>query len=151
MRKKFLFGAALLLMAATGVEAQTSKSNPCVWVSVTECDAVSGANPLPTTSTSAGSLPSASTVAAGVVTTHAVFQSALAASLTRKGCSIQNTSLDVEYVGAVIVASATTLNTLQVNPGDVFDCASASSLPTSTQISITSKALDGATFVVTSQ
>lgn len=47
MFKRFILCMAALLFALPAY-AQTSKTNPCVWVSVTECDAVSAANLFPT-------------------------------------------------------------------------------------------------------
>jgi len=56
--------------------------------------------------------------------TAGTFTVALAASGTRKGCSIQNTSSTVEYLFLGTTASATTANSFQVAAGGTFNCAS---------------------------
>ena len=86
------------------------------------------------------------------VTTHGTFQSALASSATRKGCLLQNTSADTEYVFFGATGSATTSNSFQVSPnGGTINCATQSGGVLTDNIAITSKTTDGATYVVASQ
>lgn len=87
----------------------------------------------------------------GAITTHGTFQSALAASTTRKGCLYTNTSLDTEYVFFGLTASATTSNAHQVAPGAGMSCATQAGGVVDDNIAVTSKVTDGATFVVSSQ
>lgn len=98
------------------------------------------------------------TEAAGTITTHAVFQQALASNASRKGCTIQNTSTDVEYVFFGATVSATTANSFALGAASVtggqggsINCSIGGLQVATDNIAITSKANDGATFVVSSQ
>jgi hypothetical protein len=90
-----------------------------------------------------------STTVNGAVQTANAFQSALAASPTRKGCLIVNTSTAVELVFLGAPASATAAKAIPLAAGQNFSCA-AGPVVVADQISITS-ATAGATFVVVSQ
>lgn len=91
-----------------------------------------------------------STPAGVTITTAGTFQSVLASNSSRKGCLIQNTSKDVEYVFLGANGSATTAGSIQVQPGQRFGCREAG--PTATDnISMTSGLINGATAVVVSQ
>jgi hypothetical protein len=91
-----------------------------------------------------------STSAAVTITTHAVFQQLLAANSARKGCFIQNTSADTEYVFIGATASATTAASVKLISGAAMNCASGIITPYD-NVAITSGATDGATAVVISQ
>lgn len=91
-----------------------------------------------------------STSAAVTITTALTFQSALASSATRKGCLIQNTSVDVEYVFVGANGSASAAAALQLQPGQPFNC-NFSGVVVTDNISMTSATLNGATAVVVSQ
>jgi len=91
------------------------------------------------------------TQAGGTITTHGVFQSALASSATRKGCLLQNTSSETEYVFFGATGSATTSNAFQVAAGNSVSCASPGGLVLTDNIAITSITTDGVKFVVSSQ
>lgn len=110
------------------------------------CPPVSSAMPIPSASVpkAATSLPSG-----GSVVTANAFQSALAASPTRLGCAIQNTSASnlLIYVGAVGNANAAA--SLVVAPGAIFGCAVGGLILTD-QISVTSGTA-GSTYVVIAQ
>jgi hypothetical protein len=84
------------------------------------------------------------------VTTHLVFQQALAANSSRKGCLIANTSSDTELVYFGATGSATTTNSIPIAAGASINCASGL-IVASDNIAITSKATDGATYVVNAQ
>lgn len=84
------------------------------------------------------------------VTTHGTFQSALASSGTRKGCMVQNTSADVEYVFFGATGSATTSNSFQLQSGQSLSCIAGNTILTD-NVAISSKTTDGATYVVSSQ
>ena len=84
------------------------------------------------------------------VTTHLTFQTALAADTNRRGCTITNTSRDVELVFFGSNASATVSNALPIDAGGQVNCFDGSSLGND-NVAITSKTLDGATYVVTSR
>lgn len=91
-----------------------------------------------------------STQIGSTVTTHLTFQSALAASASRKGCLIVNTSLDTEYVYFGATGSATTSNALPMPAGKSWSC-SEGVIVLGDNVAITSNATDGATYVVVSQ
>lgn len=91
-----------------------------------------------------------STSTAGTVAVANTYQSALAASATRKGCAIYNTSAAVELVFLGAPGSATAATSIPVPAGGSFNCASFQGLVLTDQISITS-ATGAATFVVVSQ
>lgn len=91
-----------------------------------------------------------STSAAGSVATANTFQNALAASSSRKGCAIYNTSAAVElvYLGAPV--NATAAAAIPIPAGGSFNCGSFQGLVLTDQISITST-LASATYVAVSQ
>lgn len=97
-------------------------------------------NPLGVTSTQIGS----------TVTTHGTFQAALAASASRKGCLIVNSSADTEYVFFGATGSATTSNAAPVAAGGAVSCVSGG-IVLQDNIAISSQNTDGATYVVVSQ
>ncbi len=95
----------------------------------------------------------------GTVTTHGTFQTALASSGTRKGCLVQNTSTDIEYVFFGANGSATTATSLALGAasvaggqGGAISCSVGGLNVATDNIAITSKTADGsATYVVYSQ
>lgn len=92
--------------------------------------------------------PVTTTQSGGTVTTHGTFQSALASSGARQGCTLQNTSADLEYVFFGATGSATTSNSYQLGAGQSLNCAVGGLAVATDNIAITSKTTDGATFVV---
>lgn len=94
--------------------------------------------------------PVTSTPAAVTITTALTFQSVLASNATRRGCTIQNTSADVEYVFFGANGSAAVATSVQLQPGQTVGC-TVSSIVLTDNISMTSATLAGATAVVVSQ
>lgn len=90
-----------------------------------------------------------STQTAGTVATANTFQSVLAASSTRRGCLIVNTSAAVEYVFLGAPGSATIPSSFPLAAGQSFSCV-AGRIVVADQISMTS-ATAGASFVVAVQ
>lgn len=116
---------------------------------------LNGANTCPSPGASTGAT---STLAGGTVTTHNVFQQALAANAARKGCLIQNQSTDVEYVFFGATGSATETTSFALGPASVTGSAGGSvscnfpGVVLTDNIAITSKTADGsATYVVSAQ
>lgn len=97
----------------------------------------------------AGPLGATSTQAAGTVTLGGTFQTALASSGTRVGCTIQNTSIHTMYVYVGTLGSATTGNSFQVAPMGLFRCDAGSIVLTGTINLTTSTTAD--TFVIANQ
>lgn len=102
--------------------------------------------------------PLTTTETAGTVTTHGTFQTALASSGTRAGCTIQNTSTDVELVFFGANGSASIANAFALGPaataggqGGAISCAIGGLGAATDNIAITSKTNDGATYVVSHQ
>lgn len=95
--------------------------------------------------------PVTTTETGGTVTTHGTFQAALASAGGRKGCTVQNTSADVEYVFFGATVSATTTNSFQLAAGQSINCAVGGLSVATDNIAISSKTTDGAAFVVSSQ
>ena len=95
-------------------------------------------------------MPYATTQTNSTVTTHLTFQTALAANANRHGCTVTNTSTDVEYVFFGANGSATTSNGLPVAAGGQITCFDGAALGND-NVAITSKVTDGATYVVTSR
>lgn len=91
-----------------------------------------------------------STSVAGSVATANTYQSALAASSTRKGCAIYNTSANAELIYLGSPGAATTAASIPLPAGGSFNCGSFQGIVLTDQISITS-ATAGSTFVVVSQ
>lgn len=83
-----------------------------------ECTTASGTSGAVTTSPVAGT----TTTVGSTVTLGATFQTALAASSTRLGCTLQNTSTHTMYVYVGTLGSATTGNSFQVPPNGTFSC-----------------------------
>lgn len=67
-------------------------------------------------------LSAAVTQTGGTVTTANTFQTVLGATLLRKGCVIQNTSANVEYIS--VAASPTEAASRQLAAGAVYNCVS---------------------------
>ena len=105
-------------------------------------------------SSSGGTAPSpanyTTTQTGSTVTTHLTFQTALASNASRHGCTVTNTSADVEYVFFGANGSATTSNSIPVTAGSQVSCSDGSALGNDNE-SITSKTTDGASYVVTSR
>lgn len=78
------------------------------------------------------------------------FVSALAASGTRKGCLLQNTSGSVLYVYLGPTSSATMTNSLQISAGGSFGCTPPGGIVLQDNVAVASAAA-GATYVVTAQ
>ena len=91
-----------------------------------------------------------STAVGGTITAGNTFQSALAASSTRKGCTIQNTSSHTLYVFFGATASATTANSFQVAPGATIMCSTQTGAALTDNVAVTTSTT-GDTFVVNSQ
>ena len=80
-----------------------------------------------------------------------VFQVLLTSSISRKGCSFQNTSVDTEYIDvADTTASATKARSYQIQPGSYWFCSQSSGLVISDLLSVTAPN-SGDTFIMTSQ
>lgn len=88
-----------------------------------------------------------STQVGGTVTTHGTFQQALASNASRKGCTIQNTSADTEYVFFGATVSATTAGSYKLTAGNALNCAVGGLGVATDNVAITSSVTDGATFV----
>jgi len=99
-----------------------------------------------------GSLPqrATSTTTNSSVATANTYQSALAASATRKGCAIYNTSANAELLFLGAPGSATAANSIPLPAGGSFNCGSFQGIVLTDQISITSATV-ASTFVVVSQ
>lgn len=88
------------------------------------------------------------TITNGTITLTGTFQSVLAASATRKGCTIQNQGTHVMYAYFGANGSATTAASLQVIPGQSIGCASGVIVATD-NVSLTGTTADA--FVVNAQ
>jgi hypothetical protein len=101
---------------------------------------------------SSGGLPqrATSTTMNGSVATANTFQSALAASATRKGCAIYNNSANAELIYLGAPGSATAANAIPLPAGGAFNCGSFQGIVITDQISITSATV-ASTFVVVAQ
>ena len=86
----------------------------------------------------------------GSVTTANTFQSALAASPSRKGCAVYNTSGNTELIFLGAPGSAAAARAIPLPPGGAFNCGSFQGIVLTDQISITS-ATAASTYVVVSQ
>lgn len=95
-------------------------------------------------------LTAASTTAAGTVTTGGTYQSALAASTTRKGCLLIDTGTAPLAVFLGAPGSATAATSIPIAAGGSLNCATAGGIVLSDQISLTS-ATTGAAYLVISQ
>lgn len=94
--------------------------------------------------------PGTSTMAAVTVTTGNTFQSALASSGTRKGCTLQYTGTTIGYVFFGATVSGTKPTSFQLTPGQTINCASPNGVVLTDNIAVTS-ATTSDTFVVNSQ
>ncbi len=109
-------------------------------VVVLNADGSAGGTPQPVTSvTTAGTVAAANT-----------YQSALAASATRKGCAIYNTSANVELIFLGAPGTATAATSIPIPAGGSFNCGSFQGIVITDQISITSATVSS-TFVVVRQ
>lgn len=99
-----------------------------------------------------GNLPqrATSTTTNGSITTANTYQSALAASATRKGCAIYNNSANAELLFLGAPGSATAANSIPLPAGGSFNCGSFQGIVITDQISITSATI-ASTFVVVAQ
>lgn len=139
MRKVWLLLGLLASAPAYAAEADLFVQNSSgQWVPA------SNAVPLPITQATA------STQAAGTITLGGTFQTALAASATRKGCLVQNTSTHTMTVYVGLLASATSTNAFQVVPGGTFSCAAQAGIVVSDAINVTTSTTAD-TFVVANQ
>jgi hypothetical protein len=84
----------------------------------------------------------------GTVTTANTFQSALAASPTRKGCAVYNTSANAELIFLGAPGNATAARSIPLPPGGAFNCGSFQGIVLTDQISITSATVASAYVVV---
>lgn len=149
--KALALGAALLLPVAA--QAQQANNYWCI-VGTLPCPPgswtpVSPANPLPITTIDSGPGTATTTTSNSTISVTNTFQPALAASATRKSCTIQNTGTHVEYFYFGAIGSATTSNGLQVNAGQTISCATINGLVLVDAVNITGTAGDG--YVVNSQ
>ena len=92
-----------------------------------------------------------STQTGTTVTTHLVWQTALATSATRKGCMIQNNSTDKMWVFFGANGSATSSNSIALLAGQSLNCGTPNGAVANDNIAITSNAVDAAAYVVVSQ
>lgn len=102
-----------------------------------------------TTATIAGVTASSATQINSTITLGATFQTALAASSTRKSCLLQNTSTHLMYVYVGVLGSATTANSFQVPAGGSFACGSELAVVSNAINITTSTTAD--TYVIASQ
>jgi hypothetical protein len=118
-----------------------------------------GVTTLPSLPAGTNSIGTVVTTAAGVTTTQVggttsatagTFISALAASSTRKGCLVQNTSGSVMYVYLGLTASATITNSLQVSAGGSFGCTPPGGIVVQDNIAVASAGVSAA-YVVAAQ
>lgn len=99
---------------------------------------------------SGGPTRAGSTVTSGTIASGGAYQSALAASGTRLGCTIQNTGTATLRVFVGAPGSASNATAFAIDPGGAFSCASPGGVVLTDQISVASAAA-GAPFVVVSQ
>lgn len=138
----------LLVLAPTFAFAQ---SNTVVNYKKTATDpgtAVSPGNPLPVAITEGSSGVTTTTANSTIASTN-VFQSALAASTTRKSCLLQNTGTHTEYIYFGTLGSATTGNSFQLSAGQSISCATVNGLVLTDAVNISGTSGDG--YVVASQ
>lgn len=118
-----------------------------------------GVTVLPALPAGTNSIGTVVTQALGVITTQVggttsatagTFVSALAASGTRKGCLVQNTSGSVMYVYLGLTASATIANSLQVSAGGSFGCTPPGGIVVQDNIAVASAGASAA-YVVAAQ
>lgn len=149
----FIFGGINTYIAGI-----TASSTATLTVTVGNPAAVSGGGGGGGNVTVTAGFTATTTEAAGTVTTHATFQSALASNSSRKGCTIQNTSTDIEYVFFGATGSATTSNAFALGAaagaggqGGSITCAIGGLGVATDNVAITSKTADGATYVTAIQ
>ena len=118
-----------------------------------------GVTTLPALPAGTNSIGTVVTQAAGVTTTQVggttsatagTFISVLAASSTRKGCLVQNTSGSVMYVYLGLTASATIANSLQVSAGGSFGCTPPGGIVVQDNVAVASAGASAA-YVVSAQ
>ncbi len=118
-----------------------------------------GVTALPSLPAGTNSIGSVLTAATGVTTvqtggttsaTAGTFTSVLAASGTRKGCLLQNTSGSVMYVYLGAVSSATIANSLQISAGGSFGCLPPGGIVLQDNVAVASAGAS-ATYVVAAQ
>lgn len=100
--------------------------------------------------TAAAPHPTTSVTTSGAIATANAFQSALAASAVRKGCTIYNTSAAAELIYLGAPGNATAATAIPLPAGGAFNCGSFQGIVLTDQISITS-ATAGAAYVVVAQ
>lgn len=85
------------------------------------CGSGGGGSPTAPSYTAPAAAPSTQTsgTTSGTINT---FTAALAANAARKGCLIQNTSANTEYVYSGATGSATTTNSFQITAGGTYNC-----------------------------
>ncbi len=145
-------GSGVTFAVGDGVNGTINTAGQeCTTASVTVPGSVTVSGAVTVTSGSVTTSPAgaASTQAAGTVTLGATFQTALAASSTRLGCTIQNTSTHTMYVFVGTLGSATTGNSYQVPPNGTFACNAGPIVLTGAVNLTTSTTAD--TFVVANQ
>jgi hypothetical protein len=146
MQRVRLFLALAALLAPGLAMAQSVKVvDPSTGLPV-----FSSANPAPVSMVSSVAQRFASTVTNGSVATANTFQSALAASSTRNGCLLQNTSANTLLVFLGSAGSATSANSLQIGAGGTLNCRNPGGLIVTDEISVTST-VQGTTFVLAVQ
>lgn len=136
----FFASAAHAQVTAPNYRTATGNTLSAQGVFTLNPDGTSGGIPVGTTSTTTN----------GSVTTANTFQSALAASSTRRGCAIYNNSTAAELIYLGAPGAASVANAIPVPAGGSFNCGGFQGIVLTDQISITS-ATAGATFVVVSQ
>lgn len=109
--------------------------------------------------TNAGTFPVQNTAVIGATSVQAggttsatinTFTAALAASGTRKGCMLVNTSANIELIFLGAIGSATTVNAMPLAAGATFNCASPGGVVVTDAVNIASGTASS-TFVVVSQ
>lgn len=130
--------AALVLLGASPVGPGINPSTPNFWNGSAWVPVTTSA-PLPVAPTSSTDGVT-TTMTSGSVATQNAFQSILASSSTRKGCTLQNTSstpADVLYVYFGANGSATKAGSYQVQPNTAIYCTSNNGQPLTDNVSIT--------------
>lgn len=170
-KRRAIFGVALVALALSAPVHVSAQSNAEVVANCgTPNETYNVGQHMPQTQNQSGLNCSSATVtgltakgvttteSAGTVTTHATFQSALAANAARNGCTLMNTSTDIEYVFFGATGSATTSNSFALGAAPVaggeggsINCAVGGLSVATDNVAITSKTNDGATFVVSTQ
>lgn len=135
MRLRFVMTAIAALAAASPAIAQMGSSANPMYTNCINCGGASAASP--------------TTATGGSITTANSYQSVLAASTSRKGCLIQNTSANTELAWPADPGTADPTKVITIAAGGSLSCNSPG-LVISDQISLTSP-VAGSTFVVWAQ